>query len=124
MSNHDEQVRKIVSLKRYETPRDGYFEDFLAEFQERQRSELLHRSSTSLFFERVSTWFREVGSVKWVAGAGVAYAALMLGILLWPAGPGTMPDSNLTPVSFEPVQKPLTPPPSGEEKKDEQSGEF
>jgi hypothetical protein len=35
-----------------------------------------------------------------------------------------MPDSNLTPVSFEPVQKPLTPPPSGEEKKDEQSGEF
>lgn len=124
MSNYDEQVRKIVSLKRYETPRDGYFEDFLEEFQQRQRSELLHKSSTSIFFERVFTWFREVGSIKWVAGAGVAYAALMLGILLWPAGPGTKPDSNLTPASFEPTQMPVTPPPLVEEKEDEQSGKF
>ncbi len=101
MSNYEEQIQKIVSLKRYETPRDGYFEDFLLEFQQRQRSELLHKSSTTLFFERVATWFRELGSIKWVAGAGAAYAAIMLAVLIWPAGPGTVPDSNRAPASFE-----------------------
>ena len=112
MSKYEEQVRKIISLKRYETPRDGYFEDFLAEFQERQRGELLQRSSMSLFFERLATWFREVGSVKWVAGAGMAYAAVMAAILLWPDGPGPTPDPNLNrqPASFEPDVNPVTPP--------------
>ena len=109
MSNTEEQIQKIVSLKRYETPREGYFEDFLLEFQQRQQSELLHRSSISLFFERASTWFREIGSVKWVAGAGLGYASLMAAILLWPAGSGTRPDSNLTPASFEPTQAPAIP---------------
>jgi hypothetical protein len=110
MNNYEEQVRKIVSLKRYEIPRDGYFEDFLEEFQQRQRRELLQKSSMSLFLERASTWLREVGSVKWIAGAGVAYAALMVAILLWPAGPGTVPDANRVPASLEGVQSPVTPP--------------
>lgn len=101
MNQYEEQVQKIVGLKRYETPREGYFEDFLLEFQQRQRSELLHRSSSALFFERVTTWFREIGSIKWVAGAGAAYAAVMLAILIWPAGPGTVPDLNRAPASFE-----------------------
>lgn len=120
MSNYEEQVRKIVSLKRYETPRDGYFEDFLEEFQERQRGELLQKSSMALFFERVGTWFREMGSIKWVAGAGVAYAAVMVAILMWPSGPGTTPDPNLNrqPASFEPGKTPVTPNPNTPEKKD------
>ena len=111
MSNYEEQISKIVSLKRYETPRDGYFEDFLTEFQERQRGELLQKSSVSLFFERASTWLREMSSLKWVAGAGVAYAALMVGILLWPAGPGTVPDPNRAPASFEGGKSPVAPDP-------------
>jgi len=115
MINYEDQVQKIVSLKRHEMPRDGYFEDFLVEFQQRQRSELLHKSSSSIFFERVATWFREVGSIKWVAGAGVAYAAFMAAILLWPAGPGTRPDPNLSPASYEPAPKVVTPPDEKEE---------
>ncbi len=109
MTDYDEQVRKIVSLKRYETPRDGYFEDFLSEFQQRRRRELSQKSSTALFLERLATWFREIGSIKWVAGAGVAYAAVMVAILMWPAGPGTVPDSNRAPASFEGGQAPLIP---------------
>ena len=110
MSKNEDQVRKIVSLKRYETPRDGYFEEFLEEFQQRQRNELLQKSSIALFIERISTWFREVGSIKWVAGVGVAYAALMAAIFLWPAGPGTKPDPNSVPASHEPSNSPVTPP--------------
>lgn len=124
MSNYEEQVQKIVSLKRYESPREGYFEDFLLEFQQRQRSELNQSSSASLFFQRAVTWFREMGSVKWVAGAGVGYAALMAAILLWPAGSGTRPDSSLTPASFEPTQAPAVPVTPLEEQKDEPTSKF
>ena len=125
MSDYEEQIQNIIRLKRHETPRDGYFEDFLDEFQSRQRSEMLHRSSVGLFVERVGTWFRELGSIKWVAGAGVAYAALMAGILLWPTGNTNSVDPNRAPASFEggvptPIEAPVTPeeesevPPSGQ----------
>ncbi|YCM46224.1 hypothetical protein V2O64_09350 [Verrucomicrobiaceae bacterium 227] len=101
MSNPEEKIQKIIGLKRYETPPDEYFEDFLVEFQQRQRSEMLHRSSMGIFVERVATWFRELGSIKWVAGAGVAYAALMGVILFWPLGPPKSDDSNRAPASYE-----------------------
>ncbi|MGJ8698040.1 MAG: hypothetical protein ACSHYF_17100 [Verrucomicrobiaceae bacterium] len=101
MNNREEQIQNIIRLKRYETPRDGYFEDFLDEFQSRQRQELLKKSSLSLLGERVGTWFRELGSIKWVAGAGVAYAALMVGILIWPSATGPASNPNVAPASFE-----------------------
>lgn len=110
MSDQEEKIQKLVRLKRHETPRDGYFEDFLEEFQKRQRSELLHRSSVSIFLERLGTWFREIGSVKWVAGAGAAYAALMIGILLWPRQSGNSDLPTMSPASFEP-EAPVNPTP-------------
>lgn len=114
MRDSDEQIPNIIRLKRYETPRDGYFEDFLDEFQRRQRSEMLHRSSIGLLVERVGTWFRELGSIKWVAGAGVAYATLMAGILLWPTGSTRSDDPNRAPASYEggtplPIEAPAVP---------------
>lgn len=101
MNSHEEQVQNLIRLKRYETPRDGYFEDFLEEFQSRQRQELLKKSSISLFAERVGTWFRELGSIKWVAGTGVAYAALMLGVFLWLPSSGPEANPNVQPASYE-----------------------
>ena len=95
------QVQKLIRLKRYETPRDGYFEDFLEEFQQRQRQELLKKSSISLLSERVSTWLRELGSIKWVAGAGVAYAALTIGFVLYSSTTGPEVNQNIAPASFE-----------------------
>jgi hypothetical protein len=125
MSDYEEQIQNIIRLKRYETPPDGYFEDFLDEFQRRQRSEMLHRSSIGLFFERAGTWFRELGSIKWVAGAGVAYATLMAGILLWQTGNSNNVDPNRAPASYEggapsPIETPAVPveenevPPAGQ----------
>lgn len=99
--NPEEPVQKLIRLKRYEQPRPGYFEDFLQDFHRRQRRELLQRSSISLFFERLATWLREVGTVKWVVGATTAYAALMITIFLWPGQPGNTPDPNISPVLHE-----------------------
>ncbi len=39
--NQEEQTRKLIRLKRHETPREGYFEDFLDEFRDRHRRESL-----------------------------------------------------------------------------------
>ena len=125
MSDYEEQIQKIIRLKRYEAPRDGYFEGFLEEFQRRQRSEMLHRSSIGLFLERTGTWFRELGSIKWVAGAGVAYATLMAGILVWPTTQPNNVDPNRAPAAYEggtqvPLETPNVPaqknelPPAGQ----------
>ena len=75
-----EDLERLIRLKRYEQPPEGYFEDFLNEFQRRQRSELLQRSSRSLFFERLGTYASGFGKETWMlgAGAGVAYAMLMV----------------------------------------------
>ncbi len=52
MPNEDD-ISKLLRLKRYEQPPPGYFEDFLSEFQYRQRAELLRRPVWQIFFDRV-----------------------------------------------------------------------
>jgi len=79
MSDSDlSNVQKLLRLKRYERPPEGYYEDFLLEFQHRQRAEMLRRSAFSLWTERVANWFWGFGSSKWVVGGAAAYASLMI----------------------------------------------
>ena len=47
-----EETQRLIRLKRYEQPPEGYFENFLDEFHERQRADLVRKSSRSLFVER------------------------------------------------------------------------
>ena len=107
--SEEDKIQKLIGLKRHESPPEGYFEDFLEEFQSRQRSELLQQSSLGLFKERLGTWFRELGSVKWVAGAGAAYAGVMAAVLLWPDNSSsTTENPNLAPATYHPDKgKPL-----------------
>lgn len=86
MSEEQSEIQKLLRLKRYEQPRDGYFEEFLTEFQSRQRSELLQRSARSLLMERVGTYFSGIGRQRWFYGAGLAYATVMLGVFAWRSG--------------------------------------
>lgn len=86
MNNESTEVQNLLRLKRYEQPSDRYFEEFVDEFHRRQREDLLKCSARSLFAERVTVWLREMGMAKWAYGAGLAYAALMAGFLLWPKG--------------------------------------
>lgn len=102
MNQSQEDVQKLIRLKRYESPPEGYFEEFLEGFQGRQRGELLKQSSLGLFKDRLGTWFGELGSVKWVAGAGVAYAGVMAAIFMWPTGQTQLENPNLTPASYQP----------------------
>jgi hypothetical protein len=75
------EVQKLIRLKRYEQPPrgyDAYCEDFLFEFQQRQRVEMLRRSSFSLWLEKVASWFWGFGTSKWVWGGAAAYASMMM----------------------------------------------
>tara|TARA_R110002096_G_scaffold26681_3_gene82181 strand:- start:1506 stop:1976 length:471 start_codon:yes stop_codon:yes gene_type:complete len=77
-----EEVQRLVRLKRYETPGEEYFSSFADEFKDRQRSEMLSRSSRSLLAERVTVWFDGLHGAKWLVPAGAAAAAIGVGIFV------------------------------------------
>lgn len=49
----EEKISNLLRLKRYEQPRPGYFEDFLQEFQTRQRAELIRRPLWEVAWDRM-----------------------------------------------------------------------
>lgn len=54
-TDEDMNVSKLLRLKRYEQPPPGYYDDFLREFQRRQRAELLQRPSWENLWERIAS---------------------------------------------------------------------
>jgi hypothetical protein len=55
MENFDDnEIGKLLRLKRYEQPPPGYFENFLHEFHRRQRDELLRQPIWSVLWHRLS----------------------------------------------------------------------
>lgn len=77
----DKELQDLLKLKRYEQPDDGFYEQFLQDFHQRRRSELLAGSARRLLLERILTWCSETKAHYWAAGAGLAYGAVtvMLG---------------------------------------------
>src|SRR5215475_7953349 len=51
---NDNEIGKLLRLKRYEQPPPGYFENFLHEFHRRQRDELLRQPIWSVMWQRLS----------------------------------------------------------------------
>ena len=49
---NDNEIGKLLRLKRYEQPAPGYFENFLHEFHRRQRDELLRQPLWRICFDR------------------------------------------------------------------------
>jgi len=88
-------VQKLIRLKRFESPPEGAVDDFLDEFQRRQRSEVMTGSSLKLFFERLSTYMSSFGKQKWAFAALGAYACVMLFFIVRPSeSPITSPNNS------------------------------
>lgn len=69
----DTDVQRLIRLKKYEQPPEGFVDDFLVQFQHRQRSEILRGSSVSLFWERLTAFmFGRVTPSMALAGAAAA----------------------------------------------------
>ena len=109
MSNEEEQVQKLIHLKRYEVPREGYFDDFLEEFQKRRAEELQPNPTSRGIFRQLTAKFSKVESGRLVVAGGLAYATLSVVVLMWPKGPEARPD-NREPVIFQPGPEHVTPP--------------
>jgi len=90
-------IEKLIRLKRYEQPPTEFIEEFVKNFQERQRAELLRRSARSLLWERVNTYFDEVMAPKW--GWAVASAVAMAALVVWvkPPSPPMQPSVVVQP---------------------------
>jgi hypothetical protein len=79
-----EQLENLLALKRYERPEEGYWQDFLCEFHQRQRQQVTMKSGLVNFFGRISGWFADLGPSKWAYGAGLAYATATVVFFLTP----------------------------------------
>src|ERR1700761_2663624 len=75
MSEELSNIQKLIRLKRYEQPPEDYFEDFLLEFQRRQRVEMLKRPVWQIAWERANLWL-ESFRVPALAYASILVAAL------------------------------------------------
>jgi len=53
----NERISRLLRLKRYEQPSPEYFEDFLTEFQLRQRAEVIHRPFWKIAWDRFAPIF-------------------------------------------------------------------
>ena len=77
-SNEFEKTEKLIRLKGYESPPEGYYEGFLNDFHQRQRAELMKSSAHGLFFERLGTYLSDFGRQRWLAAGGAACAVVFV----------------------------------------------
>lgn len=80
--NDFKETRRLIRLKRYEQPPQDYHDNFLDEFRERQRSEILRRSSMRLFLERLATFISEIGKSRWAIGCVMVYGVVALLLMM------------------------------------------
>jgi hypothetical protein len=80
-----EDIQRLLRLKRYEKPSEDFVEDFVHQFQQRQRQELLRHSARGLLWERVTTYFEGLFEPKW-RWAGAMGVALFAGFMVFRPG--------------------------------------
>jgi hypothetical protein len=79
-----EEIQKLIRLKRHEGPPEGFVDDFITSFHQRQRSEMLQRSARSLLWERVTTYFSDMFNPKWAWASASVAAVALIGLSLRP----------------------------------------
>ena len=71
----DDDISKLLRLKRFEQPSPEYFERFLEDFKERQRSQLLREPAWRIAWDRMCAFFGEQMPAR--VGYGLASTAVL-----------------------------------------------
>jgi hypothetical protein len=74
---NDNEIAKLLRLKRYEQPPPGYFEKFLHEFHRRQRDELLRQPLWRICLDRAQDLLLRL-NVRSLASYPAAVAAVLV----------------------------------------------
>lgn len=88
---HDDEfeaIRKLMRLKRHETPGEGFTEDFLKEFHRRQQQVAQRQSGLDRFLQMLGDKFESLLNPKFglaAAAAVIAFVAVFLNVLNGPA---------------------------------------
>lgn len=112
----NESISKLLRLKRYEQPPGDYFEDFLAEFQLRQRAEVIHRPLLKVAWDRLRSAFTPPPIPRLALASSFAVAILAGASIFQWSGP-EVEDSNPVnlslaagqPIELGPRQTPANP---------------
>ena len=83
-----EDIQRLLRLKRYEQPPEGFVEDFVRQFHHRQRQEIMRHSARGLLWERVSTYFEGLFAPTW-RWAGATAVVLVGAFMVLKPGSGT-----------------------------------
>jgi hypothetical protein len=103
--DEDANLSKLLRLKRYEQPPPRYFDDFLREFQRRQRAEMLRRPAWAVLWDRIASiapTFR-VPQFAYAAILILAAGASTLIVTQQPAGKADAPRTSLSLTASKPV---------------------
>ena len=73
----NDEIARLLRLKRYEQPPPAYFENFLHEFRRRQRDELLRQSPWRICFEHAQEFALQY-NVRSLASYAAAIAAVLV----------------------------------------------
>ena len=74
---NEDQIGKLLRLKKYEQPPPGYFDNFLHEFHRRQRDELLREPLWRIFLQRTQDFLFRL-NVPGLASYPAAVTALLV----------------------------------------------
>jgi hypothetical protein len=74
---NDNEIARLLRLKRYEQPPPGYFENFLHEFHRRQRDELLRQPLWRICLERAQNFMSQL-DIRSLASYPTAVAAVLV----------------------------------------------
>jgi hypothetical protein len=80
----NDNISKLLRLKRYEQPPEDYFENFLAEFQLRQRAEVIHRPFFRIAWDRLCHLLAPPNIPRLAMAGSFALAVIATGsVLTW-----------------------------------------
>ena len=99
---NDNEIARLLRLKRYEQPPPGYFENFLHDFHRRQRDELLRQPLWRICFERAHNFVSQL-DIRTLAPYSTAVAAVFVAAALFSLKVYQHPDATRVAVQSPPI---------------------